>query len=91
MADPVTPEPKPHGARPKEVRLSSRHREILALVAQGATDSEIARQLCLSPKTVGWYVSEILARLGARCRAHAVALALQQGVLNGTDEDGDTP
>jgi DNA-binding NarL/FixJ family response regulator len=91
MADAVTSEPKPRGAQPKEVRLSNRQREILVLVAEGATDSEIARQLCLSTKTVGWYVGEILARIDARCRAHAVALALQQGVLSGACQQDREP
>ena len=64
-----------------DVSLSPRERQILALVAEGATDSEIARHLTLSRKTVSWYVKQIRARLDARSRAHAVALALRDDLL----------
>jgi DNA-binding CsgD family transcriptional regulator len=63
--------------------LSQREIEILALVADGRTDNEIAIRLCMSAKTVSWYVKEIRARLNARSRAHAVALAMWQGILSG--------
>jgi DNA-binding CsgD family transcriptional regulator len=56
--------------------------EILTLVAQGKTDNEIAIQLCLSAKTVSWYMSQIRSKLDASSRAHAVALAMQQGILS---------
>jgi DNA-binding CsgD family transcriptional regulator len=82
MAQPVTPGEEPCGAAGREMRLSRRERQVLALVAQGASDNEIAIQLCLSAKTVSWYVKEIRARLGAHSRAHAVALALQHGILS---------
>jgi DNA-binding CsgD family transcriptional regulator len=62
--------------------LSQREIEILELVAGGRTDNEIAIQLCLSAKTVSWYVKEIRAELGAQSRAHAVALALRHGILS---------
>jgi DNA-binding CsgD family transcriptional regulator len=83
MAQPLTPEGEPCGARAKEIRLSRRERQVLALVAQGASDNEIAIQLCLSAKTVSWYVKEIRAKIGAHSRAHAVALAMEHGVLSG--------
>ena len=63
------------------VSLSPRERQILALVAEGATDGEIARHLSLSRGTVSWYVKQIRARLDARSRAHAVALALRDDLL----------
>jgi DNA-binding CsgD family transcriptional regulator len=63
--------------------LSAREIEILGLVAEGRTDNEIAIQLCISAKTVSWYVKEIRARLDARSRAHAVAMALRQDILPG--------
>ena len=90
MVQPMMPDEDPCGAAGREVRLSCRQREILALVAQGASDNEIAMQLCLSAKTVSWYVKEIRTLLRARSRAHAVALALQYGLLSGIwkpDED----
>jgi DNA-binding NarL/FixJ family response regulator len=82
MTQPFTSEEKPHDAAGKETPLSRRQQDVLALVAQGASDPEIAAQLCLSDKTVSWYVKEIRSRLGARSRAHAVALALQHGILS---------
>lgn len=64
------------------VHLSRRESEILALVAEGRTDREIALRLSLSVETVSWYVKAVRARLGARSRAHAVALAIRLGVLS---------
>ncbi len=52
-------------------------------MAEGATDNEIAIQLHLSVKTISHYVEAIFARLDARSRTHAVALALRQGILPG--------
>ena len=66
------------------VHLSPRESEVLALVAEGRTDREIALRLSLSVETVSWYVKAIRARLGARSRAHAVALAMRVGVLSGS-------
>jgi DNA-binding NarL/FixJ family response regulator len=65
------------------VYLSEREVEILTLVAEGRTDNEIAVRLCLSAKTVSWYVKEIRTRLDARSRTHAVALAMRKGILSG--------
>jgi DNA-binding CsgD family transcriptional regulator len=83
MAQPLTPEGEPCGAAAREIRLSRRERQVLGLVAQGASDNEIAIQLCLSAKTVSWYVKEIRAKIGAHSRAHAVALAMEHGILSG--------
>ena len=60
--------------------LTKRQREVLALVAEGLTDGEIALCLGISVETAAWHVREIRAQLKARTRAHAVALALRQGV-----------
>ena len=87
----MKPEQEARTTPDKEVRLSRRQREILALVAEGATDSEIAQRLCLAPTTVHWYMSEILSSLGARSRAHAVALALRQGTLQDANQEGPFP
>lgn len=84
MDQPLRPDGGPRREAGTEMRLTRRQAEILTLVAQGASDNEIAMQLCLSATTVSWYVKEIRAHLGARSRAHAVALALQHGLLSGT-------
>jgi two-component system response regulator DegU len=68
----------------KITSLSERQMQVLTLVAEGATDKEIALQLGLSAKTISSYVKHIRARLGAQSRAHAVALAMRQGLLPGS-------
>jgi DNA-binding NarL/FixJ family response regulator len=60
---------------------TSREREILALLATGATDNEIADVLALSPATVQTHVRNAKTKLGARTRAQAVALAITQGMI----------
>jgi DNA-binding CsgD family transcriptional regulator len=81
MPQPLTPESDACALADREMSLSDRQKEVLALVALGATDSEIAQQLCLSVDTVAWHVRESRARLGARSRAHAVALAIRHDLL----------
>jgi DNA-binding CsgD family transcriptional regulator len=81
MPQPLTPENDACDVADREMSLSDRQREVLALVARGATDSEIAQQLCLSVDTVAWHVKEIRTRLDARSRAHAVALAMRHSLL----------
>ena len=81
MPQPLTPDEEACDAVDREMSLSSRQKQVLALVAQGANDSEIAHQLCLSVDTVAWHVKEIRARLDARSRAHAVALAMRHDLL----------
>jgi DNA-binding CsgD family transcriptional regulator len=51
------------------------------MVAVGANASQIAAELSISEATVRTHVKNILARLGANNRAHAVALAMTQGLL----------
>ena len=62
--------------------LTSRELEVLALVADGRSNSEIARQLFISAKTVSVHVSNILAKLGASGRTEAAALARRQHLLD---------
>jgi NarL family two-component system response regulator LiaR len=64
------------------VKLSNREHQILALIAEGDTDAEIGIQLGLTTGSVSWYVGAIRTRLSARSRAHAVALAIRQGILS---------
>lgn len=60
---------------------SKREREVLALLARGETDAQIADRLELSPATVQTHVRNAKAKLGARTRAQAVALALVAGLI----------
>lgn len=62
-------------------RLTDREREILALLAQGRANREIAQRLHITERTVKFHVSQILARLGAANRAHAVTIAQERGLL----------
>jgi PAS domain S-box-containing protein len=61
---------------------TAREREVLALLAAGATDEQIAEMLGLSPATVQTHVRNAKAKLGARTRAQAVAMALQHGMID---------
>ena len=83
MPQPLTSDEEQRDAANNATHLSEREIEILTLVAEGRTDNEIAIRLCMSAKTVSWYVKEIRARFNARSRTHAVALAMRQGILSG--------
>jgi DNA-binding NarL/FixJ family response regulator len=62
-------------------QLTDREREVLALVARGLSNAEIAEQLVVSPATSKTYVSRILAKLHARDRAQLVAIAYETGLI----------
>jgi DNA-binding NarL/FixJ family response regulator len=57
--------------------LTSREREVLALVAEGRSNREIARQLGVAEKTVKTHVSSILAKLGVADRTQAAVMAVR--------------
>ena len=59
--------------RDNPYQLTGRQQEILALLGEGLSDAEIARRLFLSAKTVSHHVSAVLAKLGVRSRAEAIA------------------
>ncbi len=61
--------------------LTAREEEVLALVAEGRSNGEIARGLFISAKTVSVHVSNIMAKLGAGSRTEAVAVARREGRL----------
>ena len=61
--------------------LSARETEILRLVAQGHDNTEIARELYLSPSTVKNHVSSILEKLGVDSRVQAAVRAARAGIL----------
>jgi len=62
-------------------RLTEREREVLALVAQGLSNEEIATRLYLSPLTTKTHVSHIMTKLGARDRAQLVVIAYESGLV----------
>jgi DNA-binding CsgD family transcriptional regulator len=61
--------------------LTSREREILEMIADGAHNRTIATRLGISRHTVKFHVTSILTKLGAASRTEAVALALRRGLL----------
>jgi DNA-binding NarL/FixJ family response regulator len=67
--------------RREDTGLSPREREILALLAEGRTQGQIASQLVISPKTVGTHIQHILGKLGVNSRAQAVATAFRRGLV----------
>jgi DNA-binding CsgD family transcriptional regulator len=66
---------------PAAVLLSRREREVLALVARGLSEREIAEQLVLSQHTVHRHVANIRHKLGRSSRAAAVAEAARLGLI----------
>ena len=64
-----------------ELGLSEEDAEILTLIADGATNREIADQLFISPVTAKRRVQEILEKMGASNRAQAAAEAARRGLV----------
>jgi DNA-binding CsgD family transcriptional regulator len=61
--------------------LTAREREVVQRVAEGDTTRVIAEELFISPTTVETHVRKAMTRLGAKNRAHLIALALNSGEI----------
>lgn len=69
-------------ARLDAPRITLRQREVLDLVRQGCNSKEIARRLHLSMGTVNNHINAVMAALDVNSRSHAVARAIELGMLN---------
>jgi DNA-binding NarL/FixJ family response regulator len=78
IASVITPGP-PHTPVPFP-DLTDREREILTLIAQGRSNTEVSQCLVISPKTVRNYISSIFSKLQVADRAHAIIRAREAGL-----------
>lgn len=70
-----------NGQPPLFEALTERELEVLALLAQGMPNKEIAARLIISERTAKFHVSSIMGKLGATNRTEAVSLAAQKGLI----------
>jgi DNA-binding CsgD family transcriptional regulator len=72
-----------HSAVPDRaaVALTARETQVLALLARGASNKLVARELDISIHTAKFHVASVLAKLGARNRSDAVALGIRHGLI----------
>jgi two-component system OmpR family response regulator len=71
---------RPRGSK-QSPSLTGRESQVLALLADGLTPTEVAQDLIISRSTVGTHIEHIYEKLGARTRAHAVGIAFRSGLL----------
>lgn len=82
LAPPLVPVPD---------ECSPRELEVLAVVAEGATNREICARLCISDATVRSHVQHLRTKLGARSRAELVVRAQEMGIGPGAGGPGPSP
>ncbi|MDX6663525.1 MAG: hypothetical protein QOG09_1627 [Solirubrobacterales bacterium] len=75
--DPAVPEGRPR----RGARVTRRQQQILQLLADGHSTAAVAKRLGLSTETIKTHTKQILARLDAHDRAHAVAIALRASLI----------
>jgi two-component system NarL family response regulator len=75
----VDPDVPPKGSRGK---LTRRQRQILQLLADGESTTVAARELDLSEETVKTHMKNVLVRLGAKNRSHAIAIAMRECLID---------
>ena len=82
---------KPGNEPSDDTGLSCRERQVLALIAQGATDKAVAQALRISVFTVKNHVTSIYRKTGVTKRAHAVVWARHHGIQNYVHEQKIRP
>jgi DNA-binding NarL/FixJ family response regulator len=80
-----TPDSHPTAESP----LTERETQILRLLADGLSQRRIAKELFISPKTVGSHVQRILSKLAVHSRTEAVALAYREGLIGEVERRAD--
>ena len=65
-----------------DAALTTREIEVLRLVASGHANKEISARLCINGETTKSHIKNILAKLGAKDRTHAVSLGLRRGIIS---------
>jgi two-component system, NarL family, nitrate/nitrite response regulator NarL len=92
----ATPEPVATGSADIVHKLTTREIEVLGLLAQGMSTSEVATRLVVSTATVKSHISHVLTKLGVRSRVQAVLIAKELGLHDpgrwrGSDGAGPSP
>ena len=82
IADAVVALPEAAPSVEEDPPLTPREQEVLALLAEGASNKTIARRLGISVHTAKFHVGQLLDKLDATGRTDAVAHAARRGVLN---------
>ncbi len=72
----------PAAVEPADIELTPRERDVLVLMAEGASNKSIARRLGISVHTAKFHVGSLLEKLDATGRTDAVAHAARRGVIN---------
>jgi DNA-binding CsgD family transcriptional regulator len=78
----IVPRERPGNGESPDVELTPRELDVLALMAEGASNKAIARQLGISVHTAKFHVGSILDKLDATGRTDAVAHAARRGVIH---------
>jgi len=82
---PTTPEPSSTPLAKRRARypagLTAREVEVLCLIAQGLTDTEVAEQLVISPRTVNTHLTAIYGKIGVSSRSAATRYAIEHHLI----------
>ncbi|WP_442911088.1 response regulator [Kitasatospora sp. NBC_01266] len=85
--DPVAPPPQHRSTQQLPDGLTAREAEVLALIADGLSNAEIAEALFVSPATVKTHINNLFAKTAVRDRAQAVSYAFRHGLSRGSQTD----